>query len=128
MNATATLTPREREIGELLAWGAAKKEVADMLSISESTVANTSRSIYEKLAIQKATELSVWFFCTRFSIPFNMSPLKKAIASAILILAMLPAELEAIRSMRTGRGKQTELRMARRRRNDINYDFLPIDL
>lgn len=120
MTTTAQLTTREREIGELLAWGAAKKEVADMLHISESTVANTARSIYDKLEIQKATELSVWWFCTRFSIPFDMSPLKKAIAAAILILAMLPAELEALRSLRSGRRSLNEYRLARRRRDDLS--------
>ncbi len=126
MNQSIHLSNREREIGELLAWGAAKKEVADMLHISESTVANTARSIYEKLEIQKATELSVWWFCTRFSIPFDMSPLKKAIAAAILILAMLPAELEAIRSLRSGRRTMSEYRTARRKRNDDAFNYLPL--
>lgn len=122
MNATATLTPREKQIAELLAWGGAKKEVADRLSISESTVANISRSVYEKLNIQKATELSVWFFCTTFRIPFNMSPLAKAIICAILMLAIIPNELMGVRSIRkAGRKSNIEIRARRFRRNDTLY-------
>ena len=57
MRAEAGLTQRETQIAELLAWGAAKKEVADRLSISPRTVENTARNIYSKIGIQKATEL-----------------------------------------------------------------------
>lgn len=56
MRAEAGLTQRETQIAELLAWGAAKKEVADRLSISPRTVENTARNIYSKIGIQKATE------------------------------------------------------------------------
>lgn len=42
MRAEAGLTQRETQIAELLAWGAAKKEVADRLSISPRTVENTA--------------------------------------------------------------------------------------
>lgn len=65
MRAEAGLTQRETQIAELLAWGAAKKEVADRLSISPRTVENTARNIYSKIGIQKATELCVWWFCTQ---------------------------------------------------------------
>lgn len=54
MRAEAGLTQRETQIAELLAWGAAKKEVADRLSISPRTVENTARNIYSKIGIQKA--------------------------------------------------------------------------
>ena len=36
MNYEAVLTPREEQVAELLAWGAAKKEVAARLFISPS--------------------------------------------------------------------------------------------
>ncbi len=126
MNATAQLTNREREIGEMLAWGAAKKEVADQLGISESTVANTARSIYDKLHIQKATELSVWWFCTRFRIPFDMSPLAKSIIAGLLIMAMVPSDLLMIRSLRSGRRTNIEYQASRRRRDDL-LQLNPLD-
>lgn len=50
MNARAVLTKREAQIAELLAWGAAKKEVADRLILrtfrsrrAERTEASTPR-------------------------------------------------------------------------------------
>ena len=49
MNQNAELSARETQVAELLAWGAAKKEVADRLNISTRTVENQARSIYGKL-------------------------------------------------------------------------------
>jgi hypothetical protein len=73
-----------------MAWGAAKKEVADSLSISTRTVENIARSIYEKIDIQKATELSVWWFCTHFMISFDLSPVKRKLTAIALLLLVLP--------------------------------------
>jgi DNA-binding NarL/FixJ family response regulator len=55
MNLIAKLTSRETEIAELFAWGAAKKEVADRLNVSERTVENHARNIYEKTGCGKVT-------------------------------------------------------------------------
>ena len=85
MNATATLTKRESEVAEHLAWGAAKKEVADTLNISIRTVENTARNIYEKIGIQKATELCVWWFCTHCGVSFELSPVKRTVGIIVLI-------------------------------------------
>lgn len=93
MNLKADLTKRETEIAELLAWGAAKKEVADKLFISARTVENTARHIYAKIGIQKATELCVWWFCTKCGVPVSKDPLKRAFCAVILLLALLPREL-----------------------------------
>lgn len=68
------LTPREREVTELIAWGSSKKEVAEHLLISERTVENHSRNIYEKTGCQKANELSAWWFCNKFGISFSLAP------------------------------------------------------
>lgn len=90
MRKDAELTPRETEVAELLAWGAAKKEVADQLFISVRTVENTARNIYEKIGIQKATELCVWWFCTHCGVSFDLSPIKRKIVSIAIILITLP--------------------------------------
>lgn len=90
MRKEAELTPRETEVAELLAWGAAKKEVADQLFISVRTVENTARNIYEKINIQKATELCVWWFCTHCGVSFDLSPIKRKIISIAIILITLP--------------------------------------
>jgi DNA-binding CsgD family transcriptional regulator len=93
MNKNVKLTKREAEIAELLAWGAAKKEVADTLYISTRTVENTARNIYEKINIQKATELCVWWFCTHCGVSFDLSPVKRAIISLIIIIAFIHSDI-----------------------------------
>jgi DNA-binding CsgD family transcriptional regulator len=93
MNTGARLTPRETEIAELLAWGAAKKEVADWLTISPRTVENTARNIYEKIGIQKATELCVWWFCTQFKISLDLSPIARSMVASVLLITFLCTEI-----------------------------------
>lgn len=80
-----TLSPREKEIAELLAWGASQKEVADHLYISESTVANHKQSIFSKTGCKKVNELSAWWFCNRFRIPMSLSPLARNIVATVLL-------------------------------------------
>lgn len=93
MNATATLTKRESQIAELIAWGATKKDIANKLFISERTVENTARSIYEKAGVTKSNELSAWWFCTRFHISMDLSPIKRRIATLALLCIIIPHEL-----------------------------------
>lgn len=95
LNLRAELTRRETQIAELLAWGAAKKEVADLLRISPRTVENTARHIYEKIGIQKATELCVYWFCAKCGVSPSKDPLKRAFIALALLLIFLPAELHA---------------------------------
>ncbi|MPL74375.1 hypothetical protein SDC9_20247 [bioreactor metagenome] len=100
MNTTVKLTKREEQIAELLAWGAAKKEVPDLLPVKPGrgpiairTVENIIRNIYEKLGIQKVNELSAWYFVTHFSVPASLNPLKKRIISILLLLIIIPSEV-----------------------------------
>lgn len=87
------LSNREKEVAELLAWGAAKKEVADKLHISERTVENQARSIYNKLGIQKVSELCVWYFTNRFHISLLLSPVKQKFTAMILLAIFCVGEL-----------------------------------
>ncbi|WP_352423457.1 helix-turn-helix transcriptional regulator [Proteiniphilum sp.] len=85
MKLNAQLTRRERDITELLAWGASKKEVANHLFISERTVENHTRNIYEKTGCSKVNELSAWWFCFRFRIPLSLSPLGRKIVAVVVL-------------------------------------------
>ena len=58
---TETLSPREREILELLAKGYMNKEIADTLSIAFQTVHTHVRNIYGKLHVRSRTEAVVKF-------------------------------------------------------------------
>lgn len=126
MNLNAELSKREAQVAELLAWGAAKKEVADKLFISTRTVENTARNIYAKTGVQKATELCVWWFCTKCGVPISKDPLKRAFGAVILLCILIPRELSGNGDFfRIGRGRtsRTEIR-ARRRSDECNNDFI----
>jgi len=94
------LSRREFQIAELLAWGAAKKEIPDLLKrmyggreISVHTVENITRRIYEKLGINKASELSAWYFCECHQVDEQLSPIRKmknTIYSIVFLLLMVP--------------------------------------
>jgi len=129
MNATVILTKREAEIAELLAWGAAKKEVADTLYISTRTVENTARNIFVKCGIQKATELCVWWFCTQCGVSFEMSPIKRAVSIVILFFFIQSNIIEAKESKRyfessIRRIEETECRRLCRDEDINELDYL----
>ena len=94
------LTRRELQIAELIAWGAAKKEIPDILkklyggkSISVRTVENITRNIYEKLNVSKASELSAWYFCECHQVDDNLNPIKKiknTLYSLIFLILLVP--------------------------------------
>ena len=53
-----TLTPREREVAQLVAYGKTNRAIAQHLSVSPRTVENHLHSIYSKLSIGCRTELA----------------------------------------------------------------------
>ena len=55
------LTPREREILELLAEGFANKEIADRLNLTDGTVRWHLRHVYHKLHVQSRTKAALKF-------------------------------------------------------------------
>lgn len=95
-----TLTKRERQVAELLAWGASKKEVPDLLKklyggkeISVHTVENITRNIYAKLHLNKSSELSAWYFCECHQVDDSLSPIKrlrKTILGLFLLMVITP--------------------------------------
>lgn len=126
MNPDAKLTEREAQVTELLAWGAAKKEVAWHLQISTRTVEALTRRAYKKIGIQKAAELSSWYFCTKFNISFDLSPLKRGIIGAFLLAVMVPELLQFNpdnSGLRQLRSRRIELRGKNQRREDNSQTF-----
>lgn len=122
MKLHALLSKRETQVAELLAWGASKKEVASKLFVSTRTVENTARNIYAKLGIQKATELCVWWFCTKCGVPISLDPLKRAFTAVLLLLVLLPRELTGNGDLfRIGRDRRIA-RVTRIRRNNEGED------
>lgn len=112
MNATATLsdlTKRELEVAEMLAFGASKKEIATKLFISERTVENHARSIYQKVGVSKVSELSTWFIGTKYNISDLSSPLlKKGIVVLVVFIVLLFSADILLNTSRTETSVQTE--------------------
>lgn len=125
MNVLAKLTNREIEIAELFAWGASKKEVANHLNVSERTIENHARNIYEKTGCGKVNELSAWWFCTKFNISFDLSPLKRMVFSLVFLAIITPQILsmddDIVRMFRT-KTMATRCGRASRRRFDFDED------
>ncbi|NMC14674.1 MAG: helix-turn-helix transcriptional regulator [Chloroflexi bacterium] len=61
MDILNNLTERELEILEILSQGKSNKELADSLGISENTVEQHLKNIYEKLNVQNRTEAAGLF-------------------------------------------------------------------
>lgn len=57
----AALTPREREVAELVAQGKANRDVAAALSITEGTVKIHLHTIYSKLEVDNRTAFAIMF-------------------------------------------------------------------
>ncbi len=125
---TPELTRRERQVAELLAWGAAAKEVPDLLvakyggrEISVNTVRNIVANIFTKLHISKVSELSAWWFVHVEGVDSSHSPIKRRIRqefySILMLLIMIPSIFstdQAIRPQRT-RTRIENVRSGRRR-------------
>ena len=129
MNNAKPLTKRESEIAELFAWGASKKDVAKRLFISERTVENHTRNIYDKTGCSKVNELSAWWFCKTFHISFELSPFKRNAITMVMIMLMIPQIIDfdnmAIRT-RTNSCRVVRVVRARRKSGNDNatVDFM----
>ena len=128
------LTEREYQIAELIAWGAAQKEVPDLLvekyggrPISINTVQVIISSIYSKTHTGKATELSAWWFTHELGVDAVKAPvpsIRQKLISAIFLIILLPqiacADLnQAIRTPRARTPRPTRYeRVERSRRRE----------
>ena len=128
MNNAKPLTKRESEIAELFAWGASKKDIAKRLFISERTVENHTRNIYEKTGCSKVNELSAWWFCKTFHISFELSPFKRNAITMVMIMLMIPQIMDFDNmAIRTRTNSCRVVRVVRARRKSGN-DNATVDL
>jgi len=114
----STLTDREIEIADYIAWGASVDEAADKLNISPYTVKNTLRNIYAKLHFNKSTELAAYMFVKhpeRMIIENDKIGNVKRAISAITMIALIflqllvqPADMMRVRRARTRTARRME--------------------
>lgn len=87
------LTPRECEIAAILAWGESKKYIENELIISYHTVDKHTRNIFRKAGVNTVNALSAWWFCNKYKISSELSPLKKSTVAVLLLFCLLPREV-----------------------------------
>ena len=122
MDNTATLSNRESQVAELIAWGATKKEIASKLFISARTVENHTRSIYEKTCVTKSNELSAWWFCQHFNISFDLSPLRRTVIAISFLLLIIHYEYLSEKKIVTRISRRVESKTSGRRKTE-NEDY-----
>lgn len=129
-NAADILTARERQVAELIAWGASYKEVPALLrqrhggrEISVNTVTNTMQNIFAKLKISKAGELAAWWFVAVEGVDASHSPFRRRIRERIYAVAFLLVMLphlgdidQAVRPQRSGRARIEQVSRTGRRK------------
>lgn len=104
-----TLTNREFQIVELIAFGLAQKEVANQLHIAQATVDVTVKNAKEKLHLQKATELAAWYFINKYRISLDLSPVTRAmiyLSFLTIVVFALFSGFSAERYQRSGRSSR----------------------
>lgn len=86
---------REFQIGEQVALGKSKKEVAYKLNISIYTVETTIKNLYQKYGFNKVQDLVLWYIGIKLKVADDISRLKEEVLSDevkkqsfILILAL----------------------------------------
>ena len=124
---TAPLSGREYQVAELIAWGAAKKEVPALLRklyggalISVHTVENITRSIYAKIHLNKANELSAWWFCRYCGVDSSLSPIKRirdAVIAIFLLAVMIPQPIDPDMALRPQRTSSVRVERIQRRKD-----------
>jgi len=101
------LSRRENEVLELIAHGLAAEEIADRFCRSTETVKKTVSNIKEKLRLQKATELTAYYWCNAFGVSFEQR--RNAILSIFILIAFSFSnpldEQTARRASRNGKRK-----------------------
>lgn len=127
MNLNVTLTKRQKQFIELIAWGASYKEVADFCRVARSTVDNTLREAKERIGLSKVAELSAWWFCTNYNISFDLSPIAKRYIATVCVCLFVFGEIvitsDATCIIRRTRRTRTEYR-ARRYETSINQLYI----
>jgi DNA-binding CsgD family transcriptional regulator len=117
------LTPRENQVVELIALGKSQKEVADALGISRATVDVMLKNAKAKLHIQKAAEVSVWYFVNKYGITLNLSPVAKAVISLSFLTLMLVSIVDGLRPERSFRSVRSSVRTSVRAKSGRRSEF-----
>lgn len=67
---TASLTPSERRVLDLIGDGMSNREIGEHLGIAEKTVKNHITSLLSKMGLQRRTQVAAWVASQR-SVPWR---------------------------------------------------------
>jgi len=118
-----TVTRRELQVAELIAWGASDKEVAMELDLSFETVKTHRKNILKKIDGHNSTDLTRWFFQNKCRISFGMNPRQiRHLAVGLLFLVFIGeySNHDMIRPVRTTR---VSARRSGRRRDESDSTY-----
>lgn len=104
MNLEATLSKREEEVAEVLAFTKGRSEACEKLFISEGTLSAHTYRIYGKLEIGSKSELVIWWFTKKLNISKTLIPYFNFLAALTLCIGILNDENALIRQ-RSSRGR-----------------------
>lgn len=83
---------REFEIVESVIYHGSKKEAADALNRSLYTIETTIKNVYERLGINKISDLTLWFCGVKFGISDQVEAFKN-VAFAISLVLIISLEV-----------------------------------
>lgn len=86
VNSAKTLSPREKQVADLLARGYSEKEIADRLNISSATVNNHTRNIRERFGLNKNSEIILLYIAERNKKKFNIRAIREYGVTIILVM------------------------------------------
>lgn len=104
MNLEATLSKREEEVAEILAFTKDRNEACEKLFICEGTLAAHTYRIYGKLEINSKAELVIWWFTTKLKICQSSIPYFKFVGALLLCIGIMTDDNALIRQ-RSSRGR-----------------------
>ena len=88
MKGLASLSEREKQVAEMVAWGFTEKEIAEKIHVSPLTVNTHKKNIYREMGIRKDTDLAREFFLQEYGIR-AVSPFAKAAMAGLFLLISL---------------------------------------
>lgn len=106
------LTKQEKKVMNLVCGGCySDKEAADILHVSTRTIVNHKQNMFHKLGINKATELSAYYWCQKFNTKFDLTEFKKQLTAILLFACLIPGinnfDADLRNSRRNVRNRQT---------------------
>ena len=124
-----SISKREMQVAELLAWGFSDKQVANELFVSFDTARSHRRNIYLKLECNNVADLTRWYFQETQNYNFGLKPQLRVALSVLFILLAISIEffhLNAMRvkTVRTRVAKEMNVGRAKRNRKNLTFEYI----